>query len=127
MADISQGPVSTLPGHTQQVEPQVMCDQHNDRPAVRRVQGETDSFGCEYHDLCQECIDEMRAAIEADRVGVCDWCLKDAKDLRDRRDIDEGMCGRVYRVCGECVNVENARLAAEMNESGYYDRWDFED
>jgi len=32
-----------------------MCDDHQDRPATHRIQGETDSFGCEYIDWCDEC------------------------------------------------------------------------
>jgi hypothetical protein len=38
--------------------------------------------------------------------------------LRDRRDIDEGMCGPVYRVCGACEKKYDAELAAEL---AYYD------
>ncbi|MGY7975507.1 hypothetical protein L1Q33_25460, partial [Klebsiella pneumoniae] len=67
MADISNGPVSTLRGHFCSLPTDSKCDEHPDRLAVRRVQGETDSFGCEYHDMCQECLDEyVKASQEAD-------------------------------------------------------------
>jgi hypothetical protein len=97
-----------------------MCDVHPDRKAVVRIQGETDSFGCEMHDCCQECADEIRESEQTPeaRTGKCDWCKHQATDLRDRRDIDEGMCGPVYRVCGACEKKYDAELAAEL---AYYD------
>lgn len=122
MADVT-GPISTLSGATHDVPDGMKCDEHPDRDAVVRIQGETDSFGCEMHDLCQECADADRAwrkspeAAEA-RKGMCDWCKGEATDLRDRRDYEEGMCGRVYQVCGACVKRENDELKAE---SDYYD------
>ncbi|TKI01529.1 hypothetical protein FCN80_26365, partial [Martelella alba] len=64
MADISNGPVSTLPGQFSGVPAGVKCDEHHDRDAVKRVQGETDSFGCEYYDMCQECLDKYRQEIK---------------------------------------------------------------
>lgn len=98
-----------------------MCDNHQDRPSVRRVQGETDSFGAEYLDLCQECLDELKKHEAESRTGRCDWCGKQATDLRPRRDFEEGLAGRVYDVCGECVRKENESLRAEMDERDYYD------
>lgn len=112
MADVT-GPISSLPGSGHSVPNGTMCDEHPDRPAVARVQGETDSFGCEMIDCCEECRAEMLAAIRADREGTCDWCRRSATDLRDRRDYEEGMCGRVYRVCGACVAAADKRLEEE--------------
>ena len=40
------------------IEPDVMCDEHPDRTAVKRIQ--TDSLGCETNDVCQECYDDIR-------------------------------------------------------------------
>ena len=99
----------------------MMCDMHPDRPAVRRMQGETDSFGAEYLDLCQECLDKMAKHEAENRAGCCDWCGQHATDLRPRRDMDEGMAGRVYDVCGACVRKENESLQAELDERDYYD------
>ena len=59
MSDVT-GPISTLPGCERAVDPGTMCDEHPDRPAVARVQGETDSFGSEQHDLCAECVAAIR-------------------------------------------------------------------
>ena len=104
----------------------MMCDEHPDRPAVARIQGETDSFGCEMHDLCQECLDAERAYRNSPeaaewRKGTCEWCKNPADDLRDRRDYEEGNCGRVYRVCGACVKRDNEYWAAEAAaDDDYY-------
>lgn len=117
MGDIT-GPISSLPGSSHALPDGAMCDRHQDRPAVARIQGETDSFGCEMTDCCQECVDEIRAyarSTEA-RSGQCEWCKEQATDLRDRRDFDEGMRGPVYRVCRACVKQHNERLKEEAAE-----------
>ncbi len=98
MSDVT-GPISTLPGALHALPEGQKCDQHPRRKAVARVQGETDSFGCEMNDMCQECLDEYRAwknSPEAAewRKGQCEWCKGEATDLRDRRDYEEGMSGR---------------------------------
>lgn len=100
------GPTSTLPGYRTSPPTKTMCDKHPDRSAVRRVQGETDSFGAEWYDLCQECTNEIDAHRAEARCGTCEWCDAEATDLRPRRDYDEGACGRVYDVCGKCVRRE---------------------
>ena len=61
MADISSSRVSTRSGSHHKVPEGATCDDHPDRPATHRVQGETDSFGCEYIDWCQECHDKYLA------------------------------------------------------------------
>ena len=112
------GPISTLPGASYALPEGTMCDNHPDRPAVARIQGETDSFGSEMWDCCEECRSELRAyhrSPEA-RSGVCDWCHDEATDLRNRRDTDEGMYGRVYRVCGACAKRDDEALQAEADE-----------
>jgi len=115
MSDVS-GPISTLP---ESVHPaQGMCDEHPDRPATLRIQGETDSFGAEFFDLCDECANATRAEIKADRAKprYCDWCKTMATDTRPHRDVDEGFYGRVYDVCGECRRRESESFAAEFAE-----------
>jgi hypothetical protein len=130
MADVT-GPISTLSGASHAVPDGMACDQHPDRPAVVRIQGETDSFGCEMHDICQECLDSERAARNSPeaaewRKGTCEWCKNPADDLRDRRDYEEGSCGRVYRVCGACVKRDNEYWAAEAAayDDDRYDDYD---
>ncbi len=134
MSDVT-GPISTLAGTEHDVPEGMMCDEHPDRPAVARIQGETDSFGCEMHDLCQECLDADRAwrnspAAAEWRKGTCEWCKSPADDLRDRRDYEEGNCGRVYRVCGACVKRDNEYWASESaayDDDRYDDYDDFDD
>lgn len=110
MAHVS-GPCSTLPGSMHTLPAGSMCDDHEDRPAVRRIQGETDSFGAEYFDVCQECYDAFKNRDRTeDATGTCEWCKQSATDLRKRRDPDEGQAGPVYDVCGACVRRENERL-----------------
>lgn len=105
-----------------------MCDFHPDRPAVARIQGETDSFGSELNDMCEQCLKAYRkvASSPEARMGRCDWCKSDATDLSYTRDIDEGMVGPVYRVCGPCRKKYYDDLKAEADE--YNNRYgDFDD
>ncbi|TAI67625.1 hypothetical protein [Bradyrhizobium sp. Leo170] len=95
-----------------------MCDQHPDRPAVARVQGETDSFGSEMNDLCEECLkaDREYARSPEARTGKCDWCKQAATVLADTRDYEEGMHGPVYRVCGVCRKRRDEEDRAELDQ-----------
>lgn len=63
-----------------------MCDDHPDRPATHRVQGETDSFGCEYIDWCQECHDKYLAEREANPP---ERSYTPYDDIDDDYDVDE--------------------------------------
>jgi hypothetical protein len=77
--------------------------------------------------VCKECLDADRAyarSAEA-RTGKCDWCKKDAIDLADTRDYEEGMAGPVYRVCGSCRKRRNDEDRAELDR---HDDWgDYDD
>lgn len=126
MADVT-GPISSLPGSSRKPPAGQMCDEHPGVPAVARIQGETDSFGCEMDDLCQQCVDARstyrcseagQAEAAAERSGVCAWCKSAATDLRPARDYDEGMSGPVYRVCGACIKRVNEEAAAELEAMG---------
>lgn len=112
------GPISTLPGHSHELPEGAVCDWHTDRPAVARIQGETDSFGSEMYDMCRECLDEHCEQIRSAeaRTGRCDWCKKDATDLVWARCYDEGLDGPTYHVCGACKERQTRRLQQEMDE-----------
>lgn len=116
------GPIRTLPGTSHDLPDGTMCDVHSDRPAVVRIQGETDSFGCEMHDCCQECLDEIRDYERSPEAltGKCDWCKCDATDLRDTRDYEEGLSGPVYSVCGTCIK---SREDEDRRELAAYDNY----
>lgn len=124
MSDFT-GPISTLPGAGHVLPEGTLCDEHPDRPAVARIQGETDSFGCELYDCCAECRDAMREEMRQARHGQCEWCKQEATDLRDRRDDEEGSYGRVYSVCGSCVKRQEDRWQRELDSYG--DCWGGDD
>lgn len=118
MAD-AIGPCSTLPGAVHKCPMEATCDTsgHGDRPAYRRVQGETDSFGAELIDMCHECWDAHKVVVaEEDTSGCCDWCKQHKPALRKRRDFEEGSAGRVYDVCSDCIKAENERLSEELGD-----------
>lgn len=124
MAEVT-GPCSTLPGARHAVPEGTKCDDHPDREATHRVQGETDSFGSELIDMCAEChaaFKKEMADTAAERAtGCCDWCKNHATDLRTMRDFEEGMAGPVYQVCGACRKRQNDELAEEVN--AHDDSW----
>jgi hypothetical protein len=122
----SAGPVSSMPGSLHSVPAGTACDRHPQRSAVKRLQGETDSFGAEYLCLCQHCIDEIRAqaASVRDVEQYCEWHRGLGLDVRTHRDFEEGSSGRLYSVCAPCRREENERLAKECaNENTGWDEW----
>lgn len=126
----SFGPVSSMPGSQHLLPQGAKCDSHSDRDAVARVQGETDSFGCEYVLMCAECRDGFRLAQqeEYEQERYCDWCGQLKKHCKPHRDMDEGMSGPMYQVCGDCRARESDALAQELEESremyGFSSRFD---
>lgn len=129
MSDVT-GPISTLPGAGHRVPDGMECDYHPGVPATARIQGETDSMGCEMEDLCDPCAKARRAQMSASRAearcGKCDWCKKEATDLREARDYEEGMNGPVYRVCGSCIKCRDDRIAEENERYDYYNATDYD-
>lgn len=126
------GPISTLPGAVHPVPARQCCDKHADRPAVKRIQGETDSMGSELIDMCAECyagyVEYQTSPEAADaRCGTCEWCKNPATDLRHRRDFEEGMSGRVYMVCGACVERETKALMAEIDADDHDSKFGYHD
>lgn len=118
----SSGPVSSMPGSSHPFPKGSVCDVHGDIPAVKRIQGETDSFGCEYVLMCQGCVDEHQKYLQAkqEEEECCDWCKQMKKGLRPHRDMDEGMSGPLYDVCSDCIIKENEEARRELEENGGY-------
>lgn len=114
MADVT-GPISSLPGSSRKPPDGAHCDDHPARMAVARVQGETDSFGSEMHDLCAECLTVWRNEVN-DTSGRCDWCKTEQPVRVPTRDYDEGSCGPVYYVCVGCRRDYFAELYAQSEE-----------
>lgn len=96
MADVT-GPISSMPGSIHKLPAGMQCDDC-DEPAICRVQGETDSMGCEMMDLCQSCYDKMKASGN-EEPSWCDHCNAPSDDVRPMRDSDEGSTGRIYYLC----------------------------
>jgi len=125
------GPISSLPGASHIVPQGQTCDCHpgENRPATHRIQGETDSFGSEMIDMCDEGyashIAEVKAAREANTFGYCDICkLNHAPDIRKFRDPEEGTCGPVYDACRICRKKINDHFLEGEDE--VYDDRDFD-
>lgn len=112
----SQGPVSSMPGSSHSFPEGAMCDRHADLPAVARIQGETDSFGCEYILMCDDCLSAFRAFQDQEREAekYCDWCRSMQKGVRPHRDMDEGSAGPLYNVCPKCIAKETEEAYAEL-------------
>lgn len=96
-----------LPGDVRVVvDPNIYCDRCLDAEkrewATKRVQGETDSFGCEYVYLCDKHFAELQKEEEEPRIYYCDWCHQEVEKTTPTRDYDEGLHGRVYQVCQNC-------------------------
>lgn len=102
------GPSKHLPGNI--IDPvHSRCEEHPDRPAVKSIVGETDSFGSETQEVCQECLDKYRqdrdkklANPDPDDFFDCDGCSKRDETVKPARDPEEGMAGPVYYWCAEC-------------------------
>lgn len=88
------------------------CDTHPEVKAIARIVGEVDSFGYEAEDMCEECFRNINT--EASFVeGTCDWCKSSDKNLKQKRDPEEGTAGRVYLVCMGCIVESNKRRDTE--------------
>ena len=120
------GPISTLPGSGHDVPDGMMCDDHPDRPATHRVQGETDPFGCEMIDMCDDCFAAYREDKKTwDTSGECEWCKKHAPKLRDKRDYEEGLYGRVYQVCDACAKRYYDRVRLPRRSVRLFSFWPY--
>jgi protein-arginine kinase activator protein McsA len=128
MADVT-GPISTLPGSGHSVPEGMICDTCNKNPATVRIQGETDSFGCEMIDLCDECHKkEKEAAKHYDYSGTCEWCKNHTEKLQNTRDYEEGSCGRVYQVCTPCIDKYHKVIDEELSrDDAEFDFGDWDD
>lgn len=102
------GPSRNLPGSI--INPvHSHCEEHPDRPAVKSIVGETDSFGSETLEVCQECLDnyhktraEKLANPDPENFYDCEGCGVRDKTVKPCRDPEEGMAGPVYYWCAEC-------------------------
>ena len=98
------------------------CDVHPERLAEVRVVGETDSFGSELIDMCQECFqDYLREKRDAqEELRRCDLCGSEVDTCQPWRDPEEGFGGRQYMACKKCRDERNEAFerSLESEESG---------
>ncbi len=115
----SNGRVSSMPGSSHAFPEGTMCDDHPERLAVKRIQGETDSFGCEYICMCQECADQnsaYKAELQGgNHIGSCS-CGAQNVPLFAKRDWEEGSSGPVYYKCRPCLKEWNEQDAKDFEE-----------
>jgi hypothetical protein len=114
--------MSGLPGRILSLPKGAMCENegHENVPAVKCIQGETDSFGYEEFCLCQPCYDKYREEADKPKNGYCDFCKQpDAEDIGPMRDVDEGTHGPVYEVCKACRTKYNRRMQEELDQDRY--------
>lgn len=110
------GRSSYLPGQKIFLPLNVCCDEHPEVRAIARIVGETDSFGFEAMDMCQECYDNFKTQ-DTLIEGICDWCKSSDKDLKYKRDSDEGTSGRVYQVCESCIKAQREKDNSEVEDT----------
>lgn len=100
------GPCSSLPGALLKLPKGQTCDEHGDRFAVVRVQGETDSFGYEAIDMCEECFNNFKQHQDSPdnylNESTCEICNTSDVKVTPTRDPEEGLYGRVYHACDKC-------------------------
>ena len=118
MSNVISGGVSSLPGAIRNPPQGQVCDEHPQRLAVSRIQGETDSMGCEEIDMCQSCFDVWKAYRSSDQAvedskGSCERCRAFAP-LFNKRDWEEGSSGRLYQICAGCVTLWNKQEREEF-------------
>ena len=113
MSYLTIGPRVSLPGSLHKVPLGGTCSVHTDIAAVIRVQGETDSLGTEYRDLCHSCYAgfKLTATGLPPEPEACEWCLAFVTNLQSTRDYDEGNSGPIYRVCKECRHKQAQETA----------------
>lgn len=128
------GPNNRLPGAEWKVPSGTMCDLHPDRLAVKRIQGETDSFGSELNDMCQECFEKFQAYREKEEEKIqsepsyCELCKNMVVSVRRRRDPSEGAYGPLYDMCDKChANILSFLIDDTEDDAGYDDFWDQDD
>lgn len=134
---VSNGPVSSMPGNRWPHTEGFRCENEGEdggcaagTKADWKIQGETDSFGCEYFFLCNQCEEKRNARRleeEEKRDGYCSYHKGMGSNLRLKRDIlGEGTSGPVYDMCEDCRKRLNEDAEAEARLSDNHDD-DYED
>jgi hypothetical protein len=128
MADVI-GPNSYRPGQSVFVPEGATCDEHNDREAKYRIVGETDSFGSELVDMCEECYEEYRQQTDTkyQEIQYCEVCKEMKQYVTRRRDPEEGSSGPVYDMCSDCYRNIVSGLVGDDDDMDIPDDTDYPD
>lgn len=113
------GVVSKLTSEESEVCEYQDCKQN----AAWKIQGETDSMGCEYNHYCEEHFAKIRNEPVSDELETCDGCGQ-MSFLKPTRDWEEGNNGPVYYWCANCreQNAESFRNSFTDDELEMADR-----
>lgn len=105
LPQFSPGPVFTLPGDVRELQDKENqpCERCSAKPATHRLQGETDSFGCEYSYFCTDCLAKAKAQIAVEPM-TCEQCQTVSTEVMALRDPEEGLTGPVIHLCPTCNN-----------------------
>jgi hypothetical protein len=92
------------------------CNACGGAGATRRVQGVTCGVGTEWWRVCDPC------AERASNPGLCEWCKKDADELRPTYQWEEcsGFAPAIYWACLECAGREGEISDEERAELAAY-------
>ena len=103
------------------------CLNHPDVLAVVRICTESDSFGSEYENYCQECMDQPMPEDEEVEEECCPECGLMNGPIYPYRDPDEGSHGRVYYQCKVCqtTRADILREEMDMEDDDDYDPFDY--
>lgn len=112
-----------LPGNIYSGTKGSFCETHEDRPSYKKLQGETDSFGAEYSEMCEECfaVYEKSLEVKVAKEEPCDWCKVVTNTIEPTRDYSEGSNGPVYYVCQACRIKQDNEARDELNELHQWD------
>lgn len=67
--------------------------------------------------MCDECYHAYKEEEKGrDTSGVCEWCKSHRPTLRPQRDFDEGLHGRVYQVCDECIKIMRDQIESYLHD-----------
>ena len=105
-----------LPGYTRKLTTPSTCERCG-AEASFRMQGETDSFGAEYIDLCESCLNKTREEMHSQ---PCE-CCGSTERVRPWRDPEEGFYGPVYELCLPCRQRRDQEFLAYMGEEEILD------
>lgn len=103
------------------------CYTHHEVEATHRICTESDSFGSEFMNLCDECWNAHLAHKEKVKNDESLWetckCGNREPRMIQYRDYEEGMHGPVYEHCSKCHERMNARIAEEEAQYDEDDDW----